>query len=149
MENFDFTQFISFDSDIVYSEAKDIVDEIFIEDDFSIIEFDNMDEVKKDYYSDYWKKYSFELQKDDFLGDFMEWKNINDVPESIVKVVKKIEKLSYICNNELVLIICYFAESMKTRNEVVQISVNDLLNELFKMSIHSFKCPDNLIITIK
>jgi len=149
MENFDFTQFISFDSNISYDEAKKLVENTFIEDNFSIVEFDNMDEVKKNYYRDYWKKYTFEVQNDNFLCDFVEWENLNEVPESILKVIKKLEEFSYICNSEIVFIICYFAEHMKTKNEVVYIPVNKLVNEFFKMSIHSFECPDNLIIVVK
>lgn len=149
MENFDFTQFISFDSDMMYDTVSDTVNKYFEPEGFSVIEFSNVDEVKKKYYCDYWKKHSFELQKDDFLSDFMDWENVSEVPKSIINAVCKIKKLLEICNTEIVFIICYFAEYKKTRNEVVYISQASIYDELFKMSIHSFMCPENLIIHIR
>lgn len=148
MENFDFTQFISFDSDLSYDETFDLVKKLFQEAHFLIIPYDNMRNVKKDYFREYWMKYSFELERDDFLGDFIEWTNIKDVPESILQFIDIVNKLRTYNISGLRLIICSSAERMKTGNEIVSINYEKIFDELFKMSIHSFICPDNLIISI-
>lgn len=148
MENFDFTQFISLDSDLEYDEIEDIMIELFGKAGFSIIRFDNMEEVKKEYYCEYWNKSTFELKQDDFLSDFMEWNDMTRVPESIKTFLEIIDDLLTYDVIEVELIICSFAEKMKTKNEIVSINRNKLIEELYKMSIYSYQCPDNLIIRI-
>lgn len=73
MGNFDFTQFISVDSDLAYENVRNRVMEIFSKQRFSLIEFKDIEISKKDYFSEHWRKYNFELEKDDFLGAFINW----------------------------------------------------------------------------
>lgn len=148
MENFDFTQFITINSDLPYDKIKNLIAYLFEKAGFSIISYDSMESVKRDYFSGYWNKYSFELKKDDFLGDFMDWKDINFAPEPIIQFKNIVDKLQTYDISGLRLIICSSAERLKTSNEVVNVNSCKLLEELFKMSIYSFKCPDNLIISI-
>lgn len=148
MSNFDFTQFISFDSDLPHNEIHKKIEYLFEKAGFSIIAFEELEIVKKEYYFKHWKTFSFELKKDDFLGDFMDWYYKKEVPESVNEFVEIINELLKFNISGLVVIICSFAEKKKTKNEIVNIKHNMLLEELFKMSIHSFKCPDNLVVNI-
>lgn len=148
MTNFDFTQFISFDSALSYDIIQDKIVKIFEKKDFTIIEFEDIESVKKEYYSGYWGEYTFELSKDDFLGDFMEWESEEKVPSAIIKFVDSIYKVLALDVSGLRVIICSFAESTKTCNEFVHTNKRSIYKELFKMSPFSYICPDNLIIDI-
>lgn len=66
VKNFDFTQFITFESALPFDMIQVEIDEIFEGKGFLITNFPDVEEVKKDYFSNYWKTYSFELKKDDF-----------------------------------------------------------------------------------
>lgn len=148
MDNFDFTQFISFNSDLLYNEIEKVVKEIFEKAGFSIVAFDNLDKIKKDYYGNYWNDFSFELCKDDFLADYMDWDNKDEIPISISEFVDSINELLKFDIRDLVIIICSSAKSEKSNNLVVNTKQDMLTEELFKMSIHSFQCPDNLVVYI-
>lgn len=150
MENFDFTQFISFDSDMPYEQVKNIVIGLFSNTDFVVTDFDEVENVKKDYYSEYWKKYSFELKKDDFLGDMQEWKEVEAPPEDFTDFKKRIDPLLELGVTDVRLLICSFAEKNKTDNKVVYVGRNHWFSELFRMSIYSVeRPPSNLIIVVE
>lgn len=149
MSNFDFTQFISIDSVLSYEIVQKKMRNTFIKQGFSVIEYKDIEACKRDYFSDYWRKYSFELGKDDFLGVFMNWEKIENTPQEIKCFIDSINELRAlnICN--LSLIICSFAEKGETTNECVHIDAKNMDRELFKMSPFSLRCPNNLVINIE
>ena len=49
MDNFDFTQFITFDSALPYGIIKNNIESIFIKKRFSVVDFKDIEKVKKDY----------------------------------------------------------------------------------------------------
>ncbi len=149
MGNFDFTQFVSLDSALPYEIIQNNVRKIFLKQGFSVIEFKDIEVSKRDYYSEYWRKYSFELEKDDFLGVFIDWERIEDVPQEIKCFMKCINELLILDISNLSVIICSFAEKGRTSNEYVRINSHNINVGLFKMSPFSFRCPDNLIIGIE
>lgn len=148
VKNFDFTQFITFETALPIDMIQDEIDAIFEGQGFLITNFTDVEEVKKDYFSDCWKTYSFELKKDNFLDGFMEWETIENVPKLIEEFVDGINEILKLGICDMRIIICSFAEKKKTDNEFVCISKNNLYEELFKMSPFSFVCPDNLIVEI-
>lgn len=148
MGNFDFTQFVTMDSALPYEIIQNSVRKVFLKQGFSIIEFKDIEISKRDYFSEYWRKYSFELEKDDFLGAFIDWEMIEDVPQEIECFTESINELRTLDISNLSVIICSFAEKGKTSNEYVRIDSQNTNVELFKMSPFSFRCPDNLIIGI-
>ncbi len=149
MGNFDFTQFISVDSDLAYENVRNRVMEIFSKQRFSLIEFKDIEISKKDYFSEHWRQYNFELEKDDFLGAFINWEMMGDVPQEIECFMEGINELRTLAISNLSVIICSFAEKGKTSNEYVRIDAKNISVELFKMSPFSFRCPDNLIVEIE
>lgn len=149
MDNFDFTQFISFDSVLPYEMIRDNVEKLFLAQGFSVEEFKNIDNQKKEYFFDCWRTYSFELKKDDFLSEFMDWEIIENVPLTVKKFVNSIKEILATDISNLSIIICSFAEKGKTYNEHVCANIRNIYIELFKMSPFSFKCPNNLIIKIE
>lgn len=148
MNNFDFTQFITFDSALPYEVIQDKIEGVFKRKGFLVTEFEDVEEVKKDYYSNYWRKYSFELKRDDFLSGFMKWEIIENVPELVEGFVDDINEILMLDISNLRIIICSFAEKGRTGNEFVCVSKNNLYEVLFKMSPFSFVCPNNLIVEI-
>ena len=148
MANFDFTQFISFDSILPYDAVQNKIENIFKKKGFSIIKFEEIENVKKDYYSNYWRGYTFELKRDDFLSEFMDWKLVENIPQMVNEFIGMIDVLLMLDISGLRVIICSFAEKEKTSDEFVYIDRKNIYKELFKMSPFSFICPDNLIISI-
>ena len=146
--NFDFTQFITFESSLDCGNIDHLIKELFEGLGFEVVAYEDIDAVKKEYYNSHWKQYTFELKKDDFLSPFMDWKNEDTVPEDIEKFIEKINLLLQYEVSELGIIICYFAEKGTTTDEVIATTQDKIIHYLFKMSIHSFKCPDNLIVNI-
>ena len=146
MNNFDFTQFVTFDSFLSYRIIQDNIKKIFSKIGVSIIEYKNIENVKKDYFSSYWRKYSFELKKDDFLDGFMEWETMENVPRPVRDFGESVNEILRLNISNLAVIICSFAEKEKTCNETVHINKKDIYIELFKMSPYSFVCPNNLIV---
>lgn len=149
MGNFDFTQFISMDSDLPYEIIRNNIMKIFLKQGFSIVEFKDIEISKRDYFSEHWRKYNFELEKDDFLGAFINWEMMGDVPQEIERFMESINELRTLDISNLSVIICSFAEKGKTSNEYVRIDAKNINAELFKMSPFSFRCPDNLIVGIE
>ena len=143
MGNFDFTQFISMDSDLPYEIIRNSIMEMFLKQGFSIIEFKDIEISKRDYFSEHWRKYNFELKKDDFLGAFINWEMMGEC------FMESINELRTLEISNLSVIICSFAEKGKTSNEHVRVDAKNINVELFKMSPFSFRCPDNLIIGIE
>lgn len=148
MENFDYTQFITFDStlpsDILYSKMKELFEELG----FEVTVYDEMDIGKKEYYQDYWKEHVYELPNDFFLEPCSDWKDKDVVPKEYEKFLHKMERLCQMDVQNVCLIICSFAEKGRTKDEIVFTTKEGITNEIFKMSIHSWVLPDNLIINI-
>lgn len=149
MANFDFTQFISFDSILSYNLIQNNVEEIFGKKGFLITGAEDIESVKMDYYSQYLRKYTFELKKDDFLDDFMEWRSEEKIPQPVVEFIELINKTLKLDISKLCVIICSFADKDKTCNEFVCTNIENIYKELFKMSPFSYICPENLIINIR
>lgn len=148
MKNFDYTQFITFDSNlppcILYPQIKELFGELG----FEVTVYDDMDTEKKEYYQNYWKQHKYELPNDFFLDPCADWKEQKAVPEEIEKFLCKFNLLCQMDVQNVCLIICSFADKGITNDEVVFTTKEGIADELFKMSIHSFICPDNLIINI-
>lgn len=148
MGNFDFTQFVTFDSALPYEVIRNHIEKLFLVQGFSIVEFKYVETEKRDYFSDYWRKYSFELERDDFLGDFLDWEIVENVPKIVEEFVDNIFEVLKLDIKNFNVIICSFADNGKTYNDYVCTNKKNIILELFKMSPFSFKCPNNLIISI-
>ena len=88
MNNFDFTQFVSFDSVLPYQIICDSIVNIFEISDFEVISIKDIESVKKEYFSVYLSRYIFELKNDSFLEGFMEWESPEICPHSVMSVPK-------------------------------------------------------------
>lgn len=146
-ENFDWTQFITFETDENKIKVSECVREIFGEMDFNSISKKDIEQVKIVYYNDFWKTFVFELENSEFLYGFGEWNSLDEPPLKIVDFIKGIDVLiDRLEITKIEIIICSFAENETTNNMVVDANSNDILEKLFLMCINSFVCPDNLII---
>lgn len=148
MNNFDFTQFVSFDSVLPYQIICDSIVNIFEISDFEVISIKDIESVKKEYFSVYWSRYIFELKNDSFLEGFMEWESPEIIPETVKEFIKILDKILALDISRLRVIISSFAEKDKTDNQFIVTKKQNIYKELFKMSPFSYVCPQNLIISI-
>lgn len=147
IENFDWTQFITFESDDNEQKVMECVNDIFKKMGFRIIPKNEMEHVKLSYYKDFWEVYGLELEDSRFLYKFGEWNNIDEPPLEIVIFVNGIDLLiDRLKIRKLKIIICSLAEKGKTNNLIVDARSNDIYEKLFLMCMNSFVCPDSLII---
>ena len=146
-ENFDCTQFITFNLE----EDKNILDSVV--DEFSKIGFDiilDIRDIKKAYFKEYLGEYFIELKDDNFMGEFEEWELENEPPSRIkdfMSVVKKIVQIKNI--KSFTVMLTYFAEVGDSTNEVINVDSSNIQQGLFSMSRHNYDyCVDNLILKI-
>ena len=150
-ENFDCTQFITFDCTLV---EKEVIKKLLFYENigFEVILEKDIRNIKKEYFKNYRKQIFVELKYDDFIGEIDEWKDINDDPPTIIsdfiKITKDIIREEEIIN--LKIIFSSFAEMGLTTNEVLNTSVDKLVYSLFHISMSSPYNPvDNLIIEVE
>lgn len=150
-ENFDCTQFITFDCTLV---EKEVIKKLLFYENigFEVILEKDIRNIKKEYFKNYRKQIFVELKYDDFIGEIDEWKDINDDPPKIIsdfiKITKDIIREEEIIN--LKIILSSFAEMGLTTNEVLNTSVDKLVYSLFHISMSSPYNPvDNLIIEVE
>lgn len=77
-ENFDCTQFFSFDTNLSLKEILLLSDLKNYE--FLILKSDDISEVKKRYLEKYMSSYLIELKNDNFIGDLQDWSNFESPP---------------------------------------------------------------------
>ena len=119
MNNFDFTQFVSFDSVLPYQIIYDSIVNIFEISDFEVISIKDIESVKKEYFSVCWSRYIFELKNDSFLEGFMEWESPEIIPETVKEFIKILDKILALDISRLRVIISSFAEKDKTDNQFI------------------------------
>lgn len=150
-ENFDCTQFLTFDSILAENEVtKKLLSYENIG--FKVILEKDIRNIKREYFKNYRKQVFVELEYDDFIGEIDEWKDINDAPPKLIsdfiKITKHIIRQEEIIN--LTIILASFADMGVTTNEVLNASVDKLEYSLFHISMSSPYNPvDNLIIEVE
>lgn len=150
-ENFDCTQFLTFDSILA---EKEVIKKLLLYENigFKVILEKDIRNIKKEYFKNYRKQIFVELKYDDFIGEIDEWKDVNDAPPKLIsdfiKITKDIIRQEEIIN--LKIILSSFADMGLTTNEVLNTSVDKLEYSLFHISMSSPYNPvDNLIIEVE
>jgi hypothetical protein len=140
---FDCTQLLTFN-------LNDEVDINLLLSDFKELNFKINTEVKqiKKTHLDKWvKSYFIELVNDEFIGEFEDWKEKDDIPESIITFGKLIVKLA---NNEIIsglsVILVHYANELVEKDKVFsqEIKINDIYEGLYHSSC--FGISGNIII---
>jgi hypothetical protein len=148
-ENFDCTQFITFDIE-ENSKIDDFIN-LFNSIGFTVIPFKKIRNVKKEYFKKYFRSNVYELKWDEFLGYFDEWQENEETPKPILdftNILQNIIQCSTIIN--LKVILTNFAEEGLSTNEVIKISDKKVIEGLFLMSSKNFEIwTDNLILEIQ
>lgn len=148
-ENFDCTQFITFDYE-ADSDINDVIHQIFSNSKFVVLSNQKIREVKKLYFKHYLMEYFFELMYDEFLGEFEDWEEESNPPTLIQEFVSVLEKLIKLGLINFKIFLTKFAEEGKTENTVIAINDSDIMKGLFYMSNHNYEVwTDNLIIEIE
>lgn len=150
LENFDDTQFITFDikenEEVVLEKIKNI----FNSNGFTVIFEEELRNVKIDYFKPYRQDYFIELKDELFIGEFEDWESVEDVPDRIKLFEEQIKQLNSI--NEVYnikIIITILAEMGHTSNTELMVEISDVLNGLFGMSDRNYDIwTDNLIISL-
>lgn len=150
-ENFDDTQFITFD---ISGEAEEITNQIqkrFEDLGFEVLQEPSIRDVKKQYFNKYRQAVFIELVDELFIGDFFYWKS--EFEEPTKRVLDFVEQLVWLKNQKeisnLKLILTAFAEEDKTSNEIIKVRQNEILQGFSAMSSYYYEIwTDNLIIEI-
>lgn len=148
-ENFDCTQFITFNLEEIDTNIHDLVTS-FNNMGFTVIYKNQIREVKKEYFKDYIQEEFIELKCDNFIGEFEDWELLEHPTEKIlefINAVKNIAKRSEIVNFKIIL--TGFAEEGYSSNEIIKVKLENINEGLFAMSKHYYDVwTDNLIVEI-
>jgi hypothetical protein len=104
-------------------------------------------QIKKTHLDKWVKSYFIELVNDEFIGEFEDWKEKDDIPESIITFGKLIVKLA---NNEIIsglsVILVHYANELVEKDKVFsqEIKINDIYEGLYHSSC--FGISGNIII---
>lgn len=90
-ENFDWTQFITFDADDKFK--VDDIYNIYKDTNIKILRDDEIREVKRKYFKSYIKEYFIELYHDNFQEYLARWKVMEDVPHEIESFSEKLKQV--------------------------------------------------------
>ena len=148
-ENFDCTQFVSFN----YSENPINQNIIlsFKKQGFTLIEKPFMRKAKIEFFIDYIENQFYELKNDNFIGEFEDWVDKDNPPHTITNFIKMIEE--WMCQINIsyfkIFLTSYAEINGDTTCCVIKSTLNSLINELFKMSRYYYgKHHDNMIFEI-
>lgn len=153
MENFDDTQFVSFD---ISDNSKVSLIEImhrFSKIGFEVLDCESIRDVKKkyfQYFQEYKRKKFLELKDELFIGEFEEWELINKPTERIILFEDQIKWLSNSSDVlNLHIILTAFAEPENSSIKKITIESDKIREGLFSMSFHNYEIwADNLVIEI-
>ena len=155
LENFDATQFLSFDlqDNIKKRELFNEIQKRFEDFGFKVFFENEIRPIKVKYFQKYRSEIFIELFNQTF-GSELEgsWKDEKNPPEVFVRFSKLIKWVASIRGvSNVKVIICSFAEENNYSSiEIIQTTKDTLLNAFYKMSINCFDTwVDNLIIEIR
>ncbi|OPX42548.1 hypothetical protein CLHUN_35150 [Ruminiclostridium hungatei] len=149
IENFDCTQFITFDSTTAVIDIERLLER------FKLIGFElvldcNIRQVKKEYFKKYVKQHFIELKDDEFMGEFEDWEELDNPPRKIGDFIREINSL--IDSNviqRVTIMLTLFAEEGTTAVENIEVSKNNIKKGLYSMSKHNFEVwTNNLVLEI-
>jgi hypothetical protein len=148
-ENFDCTQFISFDYDGA-NNVETIIRNVFRDSVFEVINCNEIILIKKEYFKYHLAKYFFELKYDDFMGEFEDWKYLDKPTLMIQQFIDRIGELYALFQiKRLVVILTNFAEKGETKDLHINITKWNINKGMFSMSSHNYEVwADNLILEI-
>jgi len=150
-ENFDATQFITFD---VLGARDDIINEInerFSNLGFEVLHEKDIRDVKKQYFINYRRTIFIELSDVTFLGDIEIWKDNFEKPSKRIKDFA--EQILWLKNKKKVtnlnLILTGFAEKGCSSDTVIKVKSDEIIKGISVMSKYYFDIwTDNLIMEI-
>lgn len=151
-ENFDATQFITFDISDKNEHLVEQVRKRFESLGFEVLQDNDIRKVKKQYFNGYIKTVFLELKDETFIGEIELWQdNMDMVLDKRVKLF--VEQLIWLYNQaevyNLSLILTGFAEEGFTSNGVLQVKPDEILKGILKMSRYNYDIMvDNLILEI-
>lgn len=148
-ENFDCTQFITFDLEDINIDIQQIITP-FKDIGFEVILMNEIRDVKKEYFRDYIRSNILELKCDDFIGEFEDWEVLDKPPLQIsqfANVIRNLTRKEEI--SSLKIFLTSFAEEGYSSNEIIKTKIEKIEEALFAMSKHYYDVwTDNLIIEI-
>lgn len=150
-ENFDATQFITFD---IKNNLEWIMEQIqnrFSNLGFHIINEKGIRRVKMQYFNEYRKTIFIELVDETFIGEIEYWKVDSEMP--VKRIIDFSNQLFWLYSREEVsnlnLILTGFAEKEFTTNTKIEVNSDEILKGMSTMSKYYFDMwTDNLIIKI-
>ena len=150
MDNFDCTQFITFDYLREDADMLAMLIQKLEKLGFEILQGEQIRGVKKLFFHKQIRGVFMELKNEEFLGGFYQWKTETSPPSTIAKFKDIIEELveRYDVEN-MKLMFSYFAEEKKTSTEVFTVCKDRIMQGLFFVTPNTFeKWADNYVVEI-
>lgn len=150
-ENFDATQFITFD---IFDYNEHIIKQIrenFENLGFEVLQGNDIRKVKKKYFKQYMKTVFIELMDVNFFGEIESWQANVDMPTE--RIENFAEQLIWLFNQKevsnLSLILTGFAEEGISSDKILKVTSDEIIKGIFAMSKYNFDIwTDNLILEI-
>ena len=149
MENFDCTQFISFDYLKKDADIVDVITKKMEKIGFETLQGEQIRSVKGEFFCEQKRGFFLELKNEEFLGEFYQWKIENNPPLKITEFKDVIEEsLGKYDISNLKLFFTYFAEE-ESSTEVFEVGRDRIMQGLFFVTPNNFdKWADNYVMKI-
>jgi len=149
-ENFDATQFVTFD---IGGNLVEIMDEIkrkFERLGFEVLDKMSMRKVKKEYFESFQREVFLELKNELFIGEIEFLQDESGAKQIVLDFVQNMQWLCFQKDiSNLALIITAFAEKDYTSNTAIKVTSENILGGICTMSKYNYEVwTDNLIIEI-
>ena len=150
-ENFDATQFITFDTKCNCDYITTQLQEKFGLLGFEVLNFDKIRSVKKRYFNQYQKEVFIELKDETFFGEIELWNFDEEEPSDRIQKVSEI--LFWLKSQDGIgdvsFILTGFAEEGVSTTDIIKVNSTKIVKGISMMSKYSFDVwTDNLIIEI-
>lgn len=146
---FDSTQFVTFDlTNGEALEVRDVINE-FKDQGFSVLDNSEIKQKKLTYLSKYLSSEVVELEQSEFLGEFEDWKDKEEIPIKVLSLSNSVKKLANSgCVNNLKVILIEYASEDKERDHIHEENVNitELPGKLFLASKSCFDVWANVMV---
>ena len=149
-KNFDCTQMLSFDRDIVDDKLLEDISG-FKSQGFDIFYDKDIWSFKKEYFNILNDKFLVELKDDNFSSEFDSWEFFDKPPIKIVnfsKMIVNIMKKNKIKNIDVYIV--FFATPETSKTAVISCDTEDILKGFFNMSLYCYDIfVENMILNVR
>ena len=145
-ENFDCTQLVTMDYEGTVC-LDELVQSLYKCSSFKVKILDEIRTVKKSYFKQHMSDYLYELENDDFMGEFEDWKHEDSPTPLLREFIEKLNELFLIpsIKNIRVFLVNYASEGV-TKDKLISTDNTNLVSGMYKMSKYCFEIWTDVLI---